>query len=98
MPWKPQKFYVSKPTVRKTDKREHNLGKRITGTYLVKIAHNSVIFVAKQVDIPANIFFYICKKAIEHAKENNLPITNPSNYQDNYWLGKPTVLSLDEKN
>lgn len=82
MPWKPQKFCVSKPTVHKTARKEHNIGKRVAATCLVEIAHNLVTSAAKQVGIPANTFSYICKKAVEHAKENDLPITNPSNYKN----------------
>lgn len=96
IPRKPQKFRVSKPTVHGTDRREHDLGKRIAATCLVEIAHNSVTSAAKQVGIPKNTLSCIRRKAVEHAKENDLPITDPSNYEDSFRSGRPAALSLDE--
>ena len=66
---KPQKFCVSKPTIHKTDKTEHDLGKRISATCLVKIVHYSVTSAAKQVGVPSNTLFKIRKKAVEHIQD-----------------------------
>lgn len=96
MPRKPQKFRVSKPSIHKTDRREHGLEKRVVGTCLVEIAHNSVTSAAKEVGIPASTLSKIRKKAVTHAKENDLPLTDPSNYEDNPRSGRSVVLSTSK--
>lgn len=97
MPQKPQKFCVSKPTVYRIDKREHNIGKRIAATCLIEIAYNLITSAAKQVSISPSTFFKICKRNVKHAKENDFPITDLSNYKNNSRLGKSTTLSLDKR-
>ena len=70
MPHKPQKLRGSTPTVHKTDRREHDLGKRIADTCLVDITHSSVRSVAKQVGIPSNTLSKVRMEGVEHAKED----------------------------
>lgn len=65
----PQKFYINKFTVYKTDKKEHNIKKCIAVICLVKIAHNLIILIIKQIGIPSSTLSKICKKAVEYTKK-----------------------------
>ena len=96
MSQKPQKLRVSKPTVHKTDRKKCDLGKHVAATCSIKITHNSVTSAAKQVGIPLSTLSRIRKNAVEHAKENNLPLTDLSNYKDKPRSGKSPALSVDE--
>lgn len=96
MAQKPQKFCVNKPSVRKIDKREHGLEKRVAGTCLVEITHNLVTSAAKKIGIPASTLLKIRKKAVTHAKENDFPLTDLSNYKNNPQSGKPVILSISK--
>lgn len=90
---KTQQSRVSKPAVRKTDRREHTIEKRVAGTCLVEMAHSSLRSAAKKVGIPPSTLAKIRQKAVKHATDNDLPLTDPSNYKDDPRPGRPHVMS-----
>lgn len=96
MPSKPIKYRVHKPVQHKTGRREYSLTQRAIGTALIEIDGNSVRQAAQKTGIPHNTLSRIRKRAVQHADENDLPLDDPSNYEDAPRAGRTPVLTVEE--
>ena len=95
MPRKHRNTKGQKPRVNKTSRKETTIEQRVA--MVAKSDFLAVKEVSENMDIPHDTVKRVIAKARNHARENRLPLTDRSNYEDKPHTGQPKKLTTEQE-